>query len=398
MKYTLYIALAEMDVPSGPSVHVLNLLAGFRSAGMKLKLLCPRPGKPVAGLDGHDCVFVPFFGFSPLRLCLFNMLLFFRLLAILLFARPAAICVRDRAGNILPALCAGLFRIPLVIEMNGVLKADFIRPGDLGFAKSLLQRIHLRLRQMQFTRAGGIIFNCPSLMTRYRARFRIKARCGVIAMHVDSGLFRPHDQEECRKALGLAPDSLVIGYVGSFAPTHNFSILKALLMHFNSAGRNAHLLMVGGGPNRQESGLSGDEAGLPPELARKIHITGWVPHDEVPRYINAMSVGTSFFNHFRDNTSPASLKVKEYLACGIPVALNCPDCPDQSLLDGFPPGIHNFVTPEADTIPLPELTAAVTALSDLDETARQNLAAYTDQEFSLLRLAEKTAAFINDLP
>jgi len=303
----LYLALIEIEIPSGPTIHTLNLMKGFQHIGTNIRLLCPKPTRNVAEIADLDCSFLPFFGYSLFRLAVFNIFSCFYLIYQFITYKPTVLYLRDRPGNIFPIIVAKLFRIPFFIEMNGVLEKDF---QD--------SRLHAYMRFKQFSWTEGVIFNCPQLCEKYSKKYSIpKKKSTVITMHVDCGLFKIMKKEECRKKLNISKDAFVIGYVGGFSPRHDVEILKKLLLKLEKQTIKAILLLVG-----DTKDISRKEIILDGMKNEQIIITGWIAHSKIPLYINAMDVGTAFVKESEGNDSASFLKIKEYLACGVPIILN----------------------------------------------------------------------------
>lgn len=304
----LYLALVELEVPSGPTVHTLNLMKGFKQIGTDIRLLCPKPTRTVAGIEGFDCFFLPFFGYSLFRLAVFNVLSCFYIIYQLLTYKPTVLYLRDRPGNIFPIIIAKLFGISCFIEMNGVLEKDFQGSNNL----------HSYLRFKQFSWADGVIFNCPQLCEKYSKEYNIpKNKSTVITMHVDCDLFKIMKKEECRNKLNISKDAFVIGYVGGFSPRHDIEKLKELVLKLEKQKIKAILLLVG-----DTKDISRKEIILEGMKNENIIITGWIDHSKIPLYINAMDIGTAFVKESEGNDSASFLKIKEYLACGVPIVLN----------------------------------------------------------------------------
>ena len=60
----------------------------------------------------------------------------------------------------------------------------------------------------------------------------------------------------------------------------------AAMAHLSGAGREAHLLMVGGGPMETALRLQAEAS----PVADRIHFVGRVPHDEVERYYSLVDI------------------------------------------------------------------------------------------------------------
>lgn len=379
----IYLALIELELPGGPTVHTLNLMKGFQQTDAKVRLLCPSPSKPVPEVEEMDCRFIPFWGYGPFRLLLFNLFAVIKLIMNMITFKPEVVYLRDRPGNFFAVIFVKLFRIPYVLEMNGVLEKDF--PKKKG-------GIHWYFRKKVFNWAQGLIFNCAQLAKKYGESFNIQEeRMTVVTMHVDCDLFKIMPKDECREKLKIPTDAFVLGYVGGFSPRHDVEILKEILFLLEKSNVKALLLLVGDTYEkaRKESLLEGLDQ-------KQVRITGWVPHTEIAFYINAMDIGTAFVKKSAGNDTASFLKVKEYLACGVPVILNSDN---KSAFDEYPPNSVTVLNNnDSHKIPLNEITEKILAVKKLNQgDCSQKIAGYIRGKFCLKGAAKQTLNFINDM-
>ncbi len=127
---------------------------------------------------------------------------------------------------------------------------------------------------------------------------------------MDPDLFRPHADAHFRASLNLA--SPVIGFIGRFVEE------KGILDLLEAAARipmEFSLLLVGGGVLEPRIKARAAELGLD----RRLRIVPPVPHDKVPRYINAMDILVlpSFtVPHWREQFGQVLVQA---MACEVPV-------------------------------------------------------------------------------
>jgi glycosyltransferase involved in cell wall biosynthesis len=141
-------------------------------------------------------------------------------------------------------------------------------------------------------------------------------RLVVCPMGVDPDRFSPAaGGGGVRRTLGLGDGDVVVGWCGSFRGFHG---VEHLVEAFAAAQREApqlRLLLVGDGPQRTAVEALAARSGIGP----KTRFTGSLPHLEMPAHVAAMdlavvsSQGAGGFHY-----SP--LKLREYAACGRPVA------------------------------------------------------------------------------
>ena len=138
----LYFAMVELDVPEGPAVHTLNLVKGFKEMGARILLLCPRPRKSYQNPDLQEYIYIPFRGFSIPQLMLFDFLSFFYLLYAFLAFRPNVFLARESEGNLSVLFVTWIFRVPLIVDVNGPFDMDFIALEEFHAEFPSFSRIH----------------------------------------------------------------------------------------------------------------------------------------------------------------------------------------------------------------------------------------------------------------
>jgi glycosyltransferase involved in cell wall biosynthesis len=147
-----------------------------------------------------------------------------------------------------------------------------------------------------------------------------------------------------RARLGIPANAPVIGFVGSFRAWHGVADAVAAFRHVRSAIPDAHLLLVGDGPERTTL-----EAAVAVSAdAAHVLFTGAVPYVDVPAYYGMCEVAVAPFaprthpalTHFGFFWSP--LKVFEAMAMRVPVVTT--DIPRLAqIVDGA-----GVVVPEGD--------------------------------------------------
>jgi glycosyltransferase involved in cell wall biosynthesis len=120
-----------------------------------------------------------------------------------------------------------------------------------------------------------------------------------------------------RKELGIKPDDLVFGLVGSLAWTkrvdycYGLELVRALE---NTNRPKLKTLIVGDGPGRSRL-----EQAAGKRFRSSVLLTGRVPRDQVPDYLAAMDVASLPQSVDRVGSFRYTTKLSEYLAAGLPV-------------------------------------------------------------------------------
>lgn len=131
---------------------------------------------------------------------------------------------------------------------------------------------------------------------------------------VDTSRFKPIDARALRARLGLG-DRLSIGVVGSINLNHKqqscygLEIVEVVkrLKHLPVAG-----IVVGPGDGVPFLKARAREAGIEDRMV----FTGWVDHDDLPEYMNAIDICVSTQSNDLVGQVRITAKVPEYLACG----------------------------------------------------------------------------------
>jgi glycosyltransferase involved in cell wall biosynthesis len=120
-----------------------------------------------------------------------------------------------------------------------------------------------------------------------------------------------------RKGLGIAPEDLVFGLVGSLAWTkrigycYGLELVRALAKTKRS---NLKMLIVGDGDGRAHL-----ERTAAKRLGESVILTGRVPRDQVPGYLSAMDVASLPQSVDQLGSFRYTTKLSEYLAVRLPV-------------------------------------------------------------------------------
>jgi teichuronic acid biosynthesis glycosyltransferase TuaC len=109
-------------------------------------------------------------------------------------------------------------------------------------------------------------------------------RVDVVPNGIDRARFRPQDRGAARRALGIAPETAMVLYIGHIERTKgSFDLVRAFAA-LAKGRENASLVMVGDG-----AGMA-DCQKLAEELHVGVSFVGAKPHDEIPQWIAACDV------------------------------------------------------------------------------------------------------------
>ena len=237
------------------------------------------------------------------------------------------------------------------------------RHRDAGLAKRLRVELGRRLAGPALRRVPVVLAETEQLKAQIVEVWGVAPeRVLVVPLGVDRELFRPCDQIEARRRLGLAPDRTILLYVGVLDETHTLDGIIEALLERRPPGVELHIL--GDGPRRAayaERASTSDGS---------VILHGRVPHTSVPTWIAAADLCLAPYEPRAFATGAlgyATMKVPEYLSVGRPVA-GSPSARMRELLRG---GELGFEVP-ADTA---SWRAFLAELPDRDRLAAMGRAA-----------------------
>ncbi|RDE05471.1 TIGR04063 family PEP-CTERM/XrtA system glycosyltransferase [Sphingomonas aracearum] len=176
--------------------------------------------------------------------------------------------------------------LPLVYEIRAFWEDAAVGNGT-GREGSLRYRATRALETWTVRRADAVAVICEGLRGDLVARGVESDKIIVSPNGVDLSVFgTPLSHDAALAAeLGLAGKE-VIGFLGSFYDYEGLDDLIAAMPRLVESRRNAHLLLVGGGP--MEAALRAQAAASP--AGDRIHFVGRVPHTQVDRYYSIVDV------------------------------------------------------------------------------------------------------------
>lgn len=115
---------------------------------------------------------------------------------------------------------------------------------------------------------------------------------------------------DIRSQLGWTPDDVVVGFLGRFVPEKGLHLLLAALRASQAPWR---ALFVGAGP------LEPDLQRFAAEHPGRVHVETSVAHDDVPRWLNAMTILCAPSQTTAAWREQFGRMLIEAMACGVPV-------------------------------------------------------------------------------
>ena len=180
---------------------------------------------------------------------------------------------------------------------------------------------HARLKLFILKKALGfsdrIIAVTPGIKTSLEKAYNIPGeKIVVVSNGANTSLFKPLEQETCRKTLGLDLEFSYVCFVGNLAPWQGVEYLIQAAPSILSRFPECRFLIIGDGVMKNDL----LELCLELGVEDRFIFTGVVAYDRVPLYINASDICTAPFIFARNSKIGLSpLKLYEYMACGKPV-------------------------------------------------------------------------------
>jgi len=192
------------------------------------------------------------------------------------------------------------------------------RTGGLSrYFSSAKSRLKILILKKALDFSDKIIAVTPGIKANLVSAYQIRGeKITVVPNGANTSLFKPLEQDACRKSLGLDPETLYVCFVGNLAPWQGVEYLVKAAPSILSRYPECRFLIVGDGVMKNELLNLSLELGI----EDKFIFTGVVPYDRVPVYINASDVCAAPFILARNAKIGLSpLKLYEYMACGKPV-------------------------------------------------------------------------------
>ena len=310
----LYICYEDISGYNGAIRHITEIVRGLSRNGHRVDLCVPKLGKTSDGLAlGSNIIlrFIPTIPFRVVRPLSYFVISLFYLPWLYFRVNPDTVYVRDIKFTILPVLLSRLNNIPCVLEVNGLTdEAVKIRRVTI-WTFRILDIIHL----WNLRKAGHIITVTRGIKKEIIRRYEISnKKITIVNNGVDLTQFKPMDKTESKKKVGLSQSYKYIGFVGGLFPWHGLDQLIEVAPHVLRNEPRARFIIVGTGLMDQWLKKMLPMRGLQGEFI----LTGSVPFQRVPSYINAFDVCIVFFKRVRKDPGDP-IKLYEYLACGRPV-------------------------------------------------------------------------------
>jgi len=213
-------------------------------------------------------------------------------------------------GGAIGVLLAWALRVPHLYDMHSSLPQQV---SNFGYARATwLTRLLGSLERLMIRRSRVVIVICQDLETTVRS---VDADVPTVVIENAPGsgdLTAAGQGATVRVGLGLAPDTPVVLYTGTFEAYQGLDLLYGAMALVTRDRPDARLVMVGGEPAQVEAARRDIAAR---GLADAVIFTGQRPAEEVPDYLDAATALASP----RSTGTNTPLKIYQYLRSGRPI-------------------------------------------------------------------------------
>jgi len=300
-------------VVGGP-MKVFELANNLKALGHKVFLFAPKMGYPDKQTS-VKVIQVPVLNIPILRLIMYEFMLFFCSLYILLKNRCDIVYVRTM-NSFIPLFISIFTSSPLIIEINDNPYRDYgqLKIGPNSNLKLLINRL---IDKINFRFCNKICAVSDKVKQEMQKIDKISAdKIAVIQSGANTDLFIPMDKNKCRLNIGLHPDKRYVGFVGNYTKSYDHDSIIDSAPIVIEQFPDVRFLIVGNGEWKAKM--------LPKinkrSLTEYFILCGYVLYKDVPKYICSMDVCLSPFTKSWGDSQ--SVKIFDCLSCGRPVVTN----------------------------------------------------------------------------
>jgi glycosyltransferase involved in cell wall biosynthesis len=176
----------------------------------------------------------------------------------------------------------------------------------------------------------------------------------VIENGVRSDFFAIRNQQECRRRLRLPQGVRIIGTAGALDGSRGIDTLFKAFNLLSRQNNDLHLALAG--PRAHGTRIA---AGI------RVHDFGTLPHQAVPRFINALDLAVICYRQSAQGEFSFPQKAYEIMACRVPLIAAAVGCMNE-LLSDYPECLYEPENPQslAEAV-LSQLTKRITVATEV---------------------------------
>lgn len=332
--YLIQEGAPNIDVVSGPQLHIRAVIKGLEKHGHSVRTFMPRGGQLYWSDDLSQNEWQKgAYGFSksfwfrciesPMRRAQTELHLpYLNLFESIRYSDAAARALShcdlifERYGfmGYGGVITAGRLGIPSVLEINGDISKEM---EVLNVKMSAGQYwASARIARLTMMAASGIVCVAPLMKKKLVERIGIRSeKVQVIPNGADVELFSaPQDPVRVREKYGIACRPTMT-FVGSFQPWHGIDLLLDSFNGVMEKITDAQLLLVGDGPGRSEA----ERRVSTSRWDGSVHFMGRLENSQVAEILAITDVSVAPFPYASSDIVGSPLKLFEYMAAGCPV-------------------------------------------------------------------------------
>lgn len=367
-------------------IHIREMIRAFRALGHEVRVTGPA-GEEITPTSRRSRALsslkraVPAAAYELLEIA-YGAVALLRTMWLIRRFSPDFVYDRYIGFNVGTILAARLSRVPLLLEVNAPLALERRTQAD---EKLVLHRIATAMERWACANAYRTIVVSTPLKDYLESAGVPRGKCVVMPNGVDPAAFAPRAKDgSLLERIGSPPGAFIVGFTGVLRQWHGLDLLLEAAQRLSARRTTAFFLIVGDGPYREAMERRIAEM----DLRSVFHITGRVPHAQVPAYISLFDVAVSPKATFY--ASP--MKVVEYMALAKPVLV--PRTPN--FLDIVDEGENAVTFADGDAAALADAVADLSAsppLCDrLGAAARRKVEVRLNWRWNALRSCELAQA------
>ncbi|MDF9407864.1 MAG: Alpha-D-kanosaminyltransferase [Pelotomaculum sp. PtaB.Bin013] len=323
----LMISGAKAGVSTGEIIHTLEMAGGLAGAGARVTLAL-RGKYRGPGRQGVNVVGLPVMKNKYLDGLLRPVLVCMAALFLILRVGYDAVYIRDSIYEMPVVWLLKLLGQFTLLELNTVSSEDLRAKGRTRWKQAVAG-----WAQRKACFSAALVLPVTSSLAGWLAGQGVPAeKVTVVANGANPYLYRPVEQKDALARLGLDPFKQYLCFAGNLAAWQGGGIVVEAFDRIAGLCRDAMLLIIGDGPEREALEVQVRSKGL----AGRVLFTGRVPYNRVPIYLSACVAGIGGGWYGENMTlkrrfcrsGSSALKFYSYLACSLPVVV--PDIADLS--------------------------------------------------------------------
>lgn len=332
-----------LDWMDAQTIHIIELL---RNLAKRNDTICFAPKPKNIKYKFQEIIYLPILNRRILFSVSYELALFIYLIYYCIKIKPDVIYARYYGFSFSQLIIAKLFRIPYVVEINGLLMKEMKLSNT---AKLIICIVRISER-FNYKNAKRIIVVTQAIKEDVKDLYNIPdEKIIVIENGANTELFRPMN-EDFRNDLHLDWNYNYVGFSGSFNIWHGLEDLVKSAPLVLKEVENTRFILVGDGLMKKKIVQMVNDLNLTDNFI----FIDRVPYEDVPKYINPFDICVILK---KKDIPGCPLKLYEYMACGKPVVAT--NTKDFRALDEYNAGI--LVDPEK---PEEVADAIITLLKD----------------------------------